>query len=63
MKRSLRKNLKFKRGFERFQKNFGIVVRQLRKKRYLSLVKTPCNRRMNELETDLTPRVSVRFGP
>jgi hypothetical protein len=26
----------------------------------LSLVKTPCNRRMNELETDLTP---VRFGP
>jgi hypothetical protein len=29
----------------------------------LSLVKTPCNRRMNELETDLTPRVSVRFGP
>jgi hypothetical protein len=31
--------------------------------RLLSLVKTPCNRRMNELETDLTPRVSVRFGP
>jgi hypothetical protein len=29
----------------------------------VSLVKTLCNRRMNELETDLTPRVSVRFGP
>lgn len=36
MKRSLRKNRKFEREFERFQKNFGMVVRQLRKKRHLS---------------------------
>jgi transcriptional regulator with XRE-family HTH domain len=36
MKRSLRKSRKFEREFQRFQKNFGIVVRQLRKKQYLS---------------------------
>ncbi len=36
MKRPLRKNRKFKREFERFQKNLGMVVRQLRKKRHLS---------------------------
>ena len=36
MKRPLRKSKKFEREFRRFQKNFGIVVRQLRKKRHLS---------------------------
>ena len=36
MKQPIRKNRKFEREFERFQKNFGRVVRQLRKKRHLS---------------------------
>ena len=36
MKQPIRKNRKFEREFERFQKNFGMVVRQLRKKRHLS---------------------------
>ena len=36
MKRPFRKNRKFEREFERLQKNFGMVVRQLRKKRHLS---------------------------
>ena len=36
MKGPLRKNMKFEYEFERLQKNLGIVVRQLRKKRHLS---------------------------
>jgi transcriptional regulator with XRE-family HTH domain len=36
MKRSLRETKRFEREFRSFQKNFGIVVRQLRKKRHLS---------------------------
>ena len=36
MKRSNRKNRKFELEFRQFQRNFGIVVRQLRKKRHLS---------------------------
>jgi len=36
MKRPLRKSKKFEREFQQFQKNFGIVVRQLREKRCLS---------------------------
>ena len=36
MKRPLRKSRKFQREFRRFQKNFGIIVCQLRKKRHLS---------------------------
>lgn len=36
MKRSLRKTKAFEREFARFQKNFGIVVRHLRKKAHLS---------------------------
>lgn len=36
MKRPLRKSTKFKLKFRRFQKNFGIVVCQLRKERHLS---------------------------
>ena len=36
MKRSLRETKRFEREFRSFQKKFGIVVRQLRKKRHLS---------------------------
>lgn len=36
MKRPFRKNRKVEREFERFQENFGMVVRLLRKKRHLS---------------------------
>lgn len=36
MKRPIRKNRKFELEFRQFQRNFGIVVRQLRKKRHLS---------------------------
>ena len=36
MKSPLRKSRKFEREFRRFQKNFGIIVCQLRKKRHLS---------------------------
>jgi transcriptional regulator with XRE-family HTH domain len=36
MKRPNRKNRKFELEFRQFQRNFGIVVRQLRKKRHLS---------------------------
>lgn len=36
MKRLLRGTKRFEREFQSFQKNFGIVVRQLRKKRHLS---------------------------
>ena len=36
MKRPLRKSKKFEREFGRFQKNFGVVVCQLRNKRHLS---------------------------
>jgi transcriptional regulator with XRE-family HTH domain len=36
MKRLNRKNRKFELEFRQFQRNFGIVVRQLRKKRHLS---------------------------
>lgn len=36
MKRPLRKSRQFEREFRRFQRNFGIVVRELRKKRHLS---------------------------
>ena len=36
MKKALRKSRKFEREFRRFQKNFGIIVCQLRKKRQLS---------------------------
>jgi transcriptional regulator with XRE-family HTH domain len=36
MKRQIRKNRKFELEFRQFQRNFGIVVRQLRKKRHLS---------------------------
>jgi len=36
MRRPLRKSRKFEREFRRFQKNFGIIVSQLRKKRHLS---------------------------
>jgi len=35
-KRSLRETKSFEREFQRFQKNFGMVVRQLRKKKQLS---------------------------
>jgi transcriptional regulator with XRE-family HTH domain len=36
MKQPLRKSKKFEREFQRFQRNFGIVVRQIREKRCLS---------------------------
>jgi len=36
MKRQLRKSRQFQREFRRFQRNFGIVVRELRQKRRLS---------------------------
>ena len=36
MKRPNRRNRKFELEFRQFQRNFGIVVRQLRKKRHLS---------------------------
>ena len=36
MKRPNRKNRKFELEFRQIQRNFGIVVRQLRKKRHLS---------------------------
>ena len=36
MKRPIRKNRKFELEFRQFQRNFGIVVRQFRKKRHLS---------------------------
>lgn len=36
MKRPLRKSKEFERKFQRFQKNFGIIVRQLREKQHLS---------------------------
>jgi transcriptional regulator with XRE-family HTH domain len=36
MKRPLRKSRKFEGEFRRFQKNFSIIVCQLRKKRHLS---------------------------
>jgi transcriptional regulator with XRE-family HTH domain len=36
LKRSLRKTNAFEREFAQFQKDFGIVIRQLRKKAHLS---------------------------
>jgi transcriptional regulator with XRE-family HTH domain len=36
MKRPIRENRKFELEFQQFQRNFGIVVRQLRKNRRLS---------------------------